>query len=37
LTSLDTRMRDVRQGPDGSLYVMTDGPDGRILRLAPQN
>jgi glucose/arabinose dehydrogenase len=37
LTALDTRMRDVRQGPDGSLYVMTDGPDGQILRLAPQN
>jgi glucose/arabinose dehydrogenase len=37
LTALDTRMRDVRQGPDGALYVMTDGPDGRILRLTPQN
>jgi aldose sugar dehydrogenase len=37
LTALDTRMRDVRQGPDGSLYVMTDGQDGKILRLAPQN
>jgi glucose/arabinose dehydrogenase len=35
LTDLDTRMRDVRQGPDGALYVMTDGQDGRILRLAP--
>jgi glucose/arabinose dehydrogenase len=37
LTALDSRIRDVRQGPDGALYVMTDGPDGRILRLAPQN
>jgi glucose/arabinose dehydrogenase len=37
LTALDTRMRDVRQGPDGALYVMTDGPDGRILKLSPQN
>jgi glucose/arabinose dehydrogenase len=36
LTALDTRMRDVRQGPDGALYVMTDGPEGRILRLVPQ-
>jgi glucose/arabinose dehydrogenase len=35
LTALDTRMRDVRQGPDGALYVMTDGPEGRILRLVP--
>ena len=37
LTDLDTRMRDVRQGPDGALYVMTDGQGGKILRLAPQN
>jgi len=36
LAAMDTRMRDVRQGPDGALYVMTDGQDGRILRLAPQ-
>ena len=35
LSDLDTRMRDVREGPDGALYVMTDGQDGRILRLAP--
>ena len=27
LTDLDTRMRDVRQGPDGALYVMTDGQE----------
>jgi len=37
LADLDTRMRDVRQGPDGALYVMTDGQGGTILRLAPQN
>ena len=36
LTALDTRMRDVRQGPDGGLYVMTDGNDGRILKLVPR-
>lgn len=36
LTELDTRMRDVRQGPDGALYVMTDGNDGRILKLVPR-
>ena len=36
LTGLDTRMRDVRQGPDGALYVMTDGQDGRILKLVPR-
>jgi glucose/arabinose dehydrogenase len=27
------RVRDVRQGPDGWLYVLTDAPDGQILRL----
>jgi glucose/arabinose dehydrogenase len=36
LVALDSRMRDVRQGPDGALYVMTDGPEGRILRLVPR-
>jgi glucose/arabinose dehydrogenase len=33
LTDLNTRIRDVQMAPDGSLYVMTDGQDGRILRL----
>jgi glucose/arabinose dehydrogenase len=27
------RIRDVRQGPDGWLYVLTDGNDGEILRV----
>jgi glucose/arabinose dehydrogenase len=36
LTELNTRCRDVRQGPDGALYVMTDGQDGSsIVRLLP--
>ena len=26
---------DVRQGPDGLLYVLTDADDGAILRLEP--
>ncbi len=30
------RVRDVRQGPDGLLYVLTDSPQGRLLRLQPQ-
>ena len=30
------RVRDVRQGPDGWLYLLTDAPDGRLLRLRPQ-
>lgn len=29
------RIRDVRQGPDGALYVLTDEPKGALLRLAP--
>ena len=29
------RIRDVRQGPDGLLYVLTDSPQGRLLRLQP--
>jgi aldose sugar dehydrogenase len=35
LLELNTRVRDVRQGPDGALYVMTDGQDGSIVRLLP--
>ena len=30
------RIRDVRQGPDGLLYVLIDSPQGRLLRLQPQ-
>lgn len=29
------RVRDVRQGPDGLLYVLIDGADGRLLRIEP--
>jgi glucose/arabinose dehydrogenase len=29
------RVRDVRQGPDGWLYVLTDSPQGRLLRVLP--
>ncbi len=29
------RVRDVRQGPDGFLYVLTDASDGRLIRLVP--
>ena len=34
LTDLDARIRAVGEGPDGALYVMTDGMGGKILRLA---
>jgi len=33
LTGLGERIRDVRQGPDGWLYVLTDSANGRVLRL----
>jgi aldose sugar dehydrogenase len=33
---LGARVRDVRQGPDGAIYVVTDESDGRILRLTPE-
>jgi glucose/arabinose dehydrogenase len=29
------RIRDVRQGPDGALYLLTDSSSGRLLRVAP--
>jgi glucose/arabinose dehydrogenase len=33
---LGTRIRDVEQGPDGAVYLLTDHRDGHILRLRPQ-
>jgi glucose/arabinose dehydrogenase len=30
------RIRDVRQGPDGALYILTDNPMGRVLKLVPK-
>jgi glucose/arabinose dehydrogenase len=30
------RVRDVRQGPDGYLYVLTDEVNGRLLRIQPK-
>jgi len=35
LTDLRQRIRDVREGPDGLLYVITDEDDGALLRIAP--
>ena len=35
LADLQERIRDVRVGPDGFLYLATDSPVGRILRLMP--
>lgn len=30
------RVRDVRQGPDGLIYVLTDAQSGRLLRIQPE-
>ena len=36
LTELNARIRGVSEGPDGALYVLTDGVAGKILRLVPK-
>jgi aldose sugar dehydrogenase len=36
LTDLGARIRGVGEGPDGALYVVTDGAAGKILRLVPK-
>jgi len=35
LQQLRERIRDVREGPDGALWLATDSSSGRILRLTP--
>jgi glucose/arabinose dehydrogenase len=35
LPNLNERIRDVRQGPDGALWLLTDSSAGRILRVSP--
>jgi glucose/arabinose dehydrogenase len=35
LTGLRERIRDVRSGPDGYLYLLTDSGNGRLIRLEP--
>ena len=35
LRDVRERIRDVRQGPDGLIYLVTDDPNGKILRLRP--
>jgi len=32
---LQNRIRDVRQGPDGLLYVLTEENDGALLKMEP--
>ncbi len=35
LTDLGKRIRDVAEGPEGEIYVITDDANGEILRIAP--
>ena len=35
LSELRQRIREVRQGPDGLLYLLTDEDDGAMLRIEP--
>jgi glucose/arabinose dehydrogenase len=36
LTERKARIRDVVEGPDGALYLLTDETDGQLLRVAPK-
>jgi glucose/arabinose dehydrogenase len=36
LTDLNARIREVVQGPDGALYLLTDARDGKLLRVTPR-
>ena len=36
LSDTGERVRDVRQGPDGLLYVLTDSSNGQLIRLLPE-
>ena len=35
LQDLHQRVRDIAQGPDGFIYVLTDGPENAVLRIEP--
>ena len=35
LTQMGERIRDVRNGPDGAIWLLTDNTAGRILRVTP--
>jgi glucose/arabinose dehydrogenase len=36
LPDLGQRVRDVREGPDGFMYLLTDDRNGQLLRLVPR-
>jgi glucose/arabinose dehydrogenase len=35
LEAMNERIRDVRQAPDGLIYVLTDARNGQLIRLLP--
>ncbi|MBL3557402.1 MULTISPECIES: PQQ-dependent sugar dehydrogenase [Marinobacter] len=37
LEDLGERIRDVRMGPDGALWLLTDDSDGKVYRIVPAN
>ena len=37
LAGLSARIRDVREAPDGTIWLLTDHRDGKVLRLVPAN
>jgi glucose/arabinose dehydrogenase len=36
LQPMPERIRDVEQGPEGAIYLMTDSPQGRLVKLVPK-
>lgn len=36
LKDLDSRIRDVVQGPEGALYLLTDATNGKVLKVTPK-
>jgi glucose/arabinose dehydrogenase len=36
LTDRQARIREVVQGPEGALYLLTDDDDGELLKLTPK-
>jgi glucose/arabinose dehydrogenase len=35
LSDLHQRVRDIRQGPDGFIYILTEEDDGAVIRVEP--
>ena len=36
LSDMQTRFRNIATAPDGSIWVLTDEPDGKIIKITPQ-